>query len=122
MTSLKFGVVLNRIRLFPTLISNIKWLGSRLPLKKKVGYTGRPKSNFLLDYNLTYSHENSNAKGNYRKWECNVSFQVDLGSKNLDYFHFRWFNIMFVIFKISYFQPSKIKLVLGLIRFMVLIE
>ena len=63
-------------------------------LKKKVGFTGRPKSNFLLDYNLTYSHENSNAKGNYRKWECNVSFQVDLGSKNLDYFHFRWFNIM----------------------------
>ena len=33
MASFKFRVVLRRIRLFPTLISKIKWLGSELPLK-----------------------------------------------------------------------------------------
>ena len=32
MTSFKFRVVLCRIRLFPTLISKLKWLGSGLPL------------------------------------------------------------------------------------------
>ena len=32
-TSLKFRVVLCQIRLFPTLISKIKWLGSELPLR-----------------------------------------------------------------------------------------
>ena len=33
MASFKFRVVLCRIRLFPTLSSKIKWLGSELPLK-----------------------------------------------------------------------------------------
>ena len=33
MGSLKFRVVVCRIRLFPTLISKIKWLGYGLPLK-----------------------------------------------------------------------------------------
>jgi len=33
MTSFKFRVVICRIRLFPTLISKIKWLGYELPLK-----------------------------------------------------------------------------------------
>ena len=37
MTSFKFRVVLYRIRLFPTLISKIKWLGSKLPLKNYLG-------------------------------------------------------------------------------------
>ena len=32
MTSFKFRVVLCRIRLFPTMISKVKWLGSKLPL------------------------------------------------------------------------------------------
>ena len=36
MTSLKFKVVPCRIRLFPTLISKIKWLGSELPLSNLV--------------------------------------------------------------------------------------
>ena len=35
-TSFKFGVVLCRIRPFPTLISKIKWLGSELPLSPKI--------------------------------------------------------------------------------------
>ena len=35
--SLKFRVVLCRIRLFPTLISEINWLGSELPLKFSAG-------------------------------------------------------------------------------------
>jgi len=34
MASFKFRVVVGRIRLFPTLISKIKWLGSGLPLIK----------------------------------------------------------------------------------------
>ena len=38
-TSFKFGVVLCRIRPFPTLISKIKWLGSELPLNMiMIGY------------------------------------------------------------------------------------
>ena len=36
MTSFTFRVVRCRIRLFPTLISRIKWLGSGLPLTMKV--------------------------------------------------------------------------------------
>ena len=43
MTPFKFRVVQCRIRLFPTLISKIKWLGSRLPL------TVTPFCDFLYD-------------------------------------------------------------------------
>jgi len=37
----KFRVVICRIRLFPTLISKIKWLGSGLPLRFRNGFIGR---------------------------------------------------------------------------------
>ena len=40
MTSLKFRVVLCRIRPFPKLISKIKWPGSELPLRPKIDMTG----------------------------------------------------------------------------------
>ena len=44
MTSFKFRVVLNRIRLFPTLISKIKWLRSELPLNEKSVKSWIPRS------------------------------------------------------------------------------
>ena len=54
-SSFNFRVVLCRIRLFPTLISIIKWCGSELPLSFKDELTSFRMTNILSIHSIRYT-------------------------------------------------------------------
>ena len=64
--SFEFRVVLCRIRLFPTLIWKIKWLGSGVPLNLKV--TGQSKIRFhVANFCLKFKKHDSNRRHENRE-------------------------------------------------------